>query len=277
MKVAGKRLQMRRLLYKVLKPFSNNARFQIILEDAVATLQLLMSISSDAGVKTSGESAILRRLREYRRDPFLIFDVVANKGQFLMMLAEWMNGIAYNAHAFEPSKDAFSDLSKYQAANVVVNNFGLGKEAGEYDLFYDKPGSGLASLTNRELSYLGIEFLHSEKVRVETMDNYCRMNNVARIDLLKIDVEGHELDVLIGASGMFAQNRIKMASFEFGGCNISTRTFFYDFFRFFKTKEMDIYRITPNGYLHPLFQYKEFYEQFRTTNFLAVKSELPLS
>ncbi|MBU1864122.1 MAG: FkbM family methyltransferase, partial [Candidatus Omnitrophica bacterium] len=114
-----------------------------------------------------------------------------------------------------------------------------------------------------------INFSQSEKVSIDTIDNYCSENNIQQIDLLKIDVEGHELDVLTGAEKMFKSCSIRIVSFEFGGCNIDTRTFMKDFFDFFTKKNMKIYRITPSGFLCPLPAYNELNEQFRTTNFIA--------
>ena len=70
---------------------------------------------------------------------------------------------------------------------------------------------------------------------------------------------------------MFLNNSIDMVTFEFGGCNIDTRTFFQEFWYFFTKNDMDIYRITPSGYLYKLEQYKEIIEQYRTTNFIAIK------
>jgi len=89
--------------------------------------------------------------------------------------------------------------------------------------------------------------------------------------LLKIDVEGHELDVLTGALEMLKNHRIRMVSFEFGGCNIDTRTFFQDYWKFFaQFHGFEFYRITPSGYLTRVWKYREIYEQFRTTNFLVI-------
>jgi hypothetical protein len=51
---------------------------------------------------------------------------------------------------------------------------------------------------------------------------------------------------------MFEKRAVGMATFEFGGCNIDTTDFYKDFFYFFKENCMDVYRITPTGYLHPL-------------------------
>ena len=37
------------------------------------------------------------------------------------------------------------------------------------------------------------------KVKTNTLDNFCKIKKIKRVDLLKIDVEGSELDVLRGA------------------------------------------------------------------------------
>jgi hypothetical protein len=109
----------------------------------------------------------------------------------------------------------------------------------------------------------------SERVRIITLDSYCGEHQIEHIDLLKLDVEGHELDVLNGATHMFSKAAISMVQFEFGGCNIDTRTFLKDFFYFFSERGMRIARITPSGYLHEIDSYREVQEQFGTSNFLC--------
>jgi hypothetical protein len=87
-----------------------------------------------------------------------------------------------------------------------------------------------------------------------------------------MDIEGHELDALSGAKRMFDNKSIDIVAFEFGGCNIDTRTFFQDFWYFFSGINMRIYRVTPSGYLYRIDSYKEIQEQFRTTNFVAMSN-----
>jgi len=53
------------------------------------------------------------------------------------------------------------------------------------------------------------------------------------IDFLKVDVEGHELEVFKGATGMLSQSRIGHIQFEYGGCNIDARVLLKDLFDFF--------------------------------------------
>ena len=85
-----------------------------------------------------------------------------------------------------------------------------------------------------------------------------------------MDVEGHELDVLRGAARHLDDRKIGAILFEFGGCNIDTRSYLRDYFNFFKKYGPNrMFRITPSGYLSPLDSYREIDEQFRTTNFLV--------
>ncbi len=234
-----------------------------------------MGIGSGTGVDTSGEDAAPRLVRRRFAGPYCIFDVGANQGQYLRLLTSHFPASDVEIHCFEPSSQTFQLLAssvdpKYRES-VKLNNRALGKEPGELSLFYDAPGSGLASLTKRRLDHHGIKYDQSEVVKVDTLDNYCREHAIEHIHLLKLDVEGHELDVLAGARTMFSKRAIDSVAFEFGGCNIDTRTFVQDFFYFFRDHQMTLYRISPSGFLYPMPDYRESYEQFRTTNFVAIK------
>jgi len=92
---------------------------------------------------------------------------------------------------------------------------------------------------------------------------------IARIDLLKIDVEGHELDVLRGSRRALERGIVKLIQFEFGGCNLDTRTTFQDFFYLFRDVGFQVGVVQPTGRLQWLANYDEMLEQYRTTNFVA--------
>ena len=231
-----------------------------------------MGIGSGSGVSSSGERAIFYVLEQKIKPPYCIFDIGSNKGQFLQLILESVSTSDFSVHCFEPGHEAFAILveSFKEDQRIKFNNIGLGKEKCEAVLHYDSAGSGLASLTKRKLDHFNIDFSKEEKVTINTIDNYCSENGIDHIHLLKIDIEGHELDALAGAKEMFTSNSIDIVTFEFGGANIDTRTFFQDFWYFFNEVNFKIFRITPSGYLHPLESYKEIYEQFRTTNFIAI-------
>jgi hypothetical protein len=95
--------------------------------------------------------------------------------------------------------------------------------------------------------------------------------NKGLIDIVKIDVEGHELSVLKGFGQAILHTKI--IQFEFGGCNIDTRTYFQDFWYFFKERNFSLYIITPLG-LSKIEKYIESLEFFSTTNYFAVNQSL---
>jgi hypothetical protein len=106
---------------------------------------------------------------------------------------------------------------------------------------------------------------------MRTLDEYCRENNVATVDLLKLDVEGHELAVLNGGRELLDRGAIDFIQFEFGGCNIDSRTYFRDFHSLLAPR-FHLYRILARG-LWPIDRYDESLEAFGTTNYLAIRSD----
>jgi len=45
-------------------------------------------------------------------------------------------------------------------------------------------------------------YFSKSKVQTDTLDNFCHTNKIGKIDILKIDVEGSELDVLMGSTNI---------------------------------------------------------------------------
>lgn len=262
-----------KFLKKLLATLTANPLGQSLLEKNVQISQFLMGIGSGAGMGTSGEQAIFKMVRKRCPAPYCIFDVGANQGQFLRLALDQLAGQDLAIHSFEPGAQTFAALvqSLPNSGDIKVNNVGIGEQAGRATLHYDTTGSGLASLTKRRLDHFNIAFEQSESVEITTVDAYCKANSISHIHLLKIDIEGHELDALKGAERMFSTQSIDVVTFEFGGCNIDTRTYFQDFWYFFQRRGFDLFRITPLGYLSPIVAYREMHEQFRTTNFLAVR------
>lgn len=246
---------------------------QPYLANCVKQANYQLGVGAGAGVFSSGESACIQLLTQASQEELCIFDVGANEGNYVEMLLLELGGRAAQIHCFEPSAAAFEVLEERLASvpTVILNHCGLGRSAGTFKLYSDRSGSTLASLTQRDLSHLGLDFTVAEDVSIQTLDAYCSHQAVTRVDLLKVDVEGHELDVFKGSSSMLRENRVRLVQFEFGGCNIDTRTFVRDYWSFFREYGMcGFFRLMPSGRLYEIAKYEEQLEQFQTTNFLVV-------
>jgi hypothetical protein len=125
----------------------------------------------------------------------------------------------------------------------------------------------MGSLARRHLAHRGIDFQPQESVRILCFGDYWRdVLGGRRLDIVKLDIEGFELAALRGFGA--ALQATSVLQFEFGGCNVDTRTFFRDFWFFFESFGFEIYRITPLG-LERLLRYRDSDECFTTTNYLA--------
>jgi len=281
-KKSNKARAIKLLIVKGLSFITGNSIAQRALENIVILAQYLMGIGSGGVVANSGEKIALtlaipkqsnhKFVIHSQKRPLCIFDIGANVGQFAGIAKVVLKDYSYSVHCFEPGGYAFNQLKSNMGGDnrFYLNNIAMGKDVGTSTLFYDEVGSGLASMTKRNLEHFGIDFGLSESILVDNVDSYCDRLQIDKIDLLKMDVEGHEMDVLRGAARLLDERRIDSILFEFGGCNIDTRSFLQDYFYFFKKYGNNrIFRVTPSGYLSSLDSYSEINEQFRTTNFLV--------
>src|SRR4030042_980012 len=200
-----------------------NKTGQRFLERIIRKAHLYMGVGSGETVSESGEAGVLQKIKTLKTPPYCIFDVGSNKGQYLDLVLSILADEDFHIHCFEPSLHVFGTLLDRAGRDprVTANNFGLGKQKGQFDLFFSVEDSG-GSLSRRQLDSFGISFSHSEKVAIDTVDNYCADHGVEDIHLLKADIEGPELDLLRGALRIFDKRAIGMATFGFGGCKMGT-------------------------------------------------------
>jgi FkbM family methyltransferase len=200
--------------------------------------------------------------------PRLAIDIGGNIGHYAAELRRRKPEL--EIHVFEPSAENIARLTaRFELDGLIkLVPCAVSDDVGSATLFSDKAGSGLGSLTKRRLDHFNIAFDVAETVNTIRFEDYWRDQLQSRqIDLAKIDVEGHELAVLKGFGN--ALNATAIFQFEFGGCNIDTRTYFQDFWYLFEQHQFALYRITPLG-AERVAQYRESDEFFSTTNYLAV-------
>jgi FkbM family methyltransferase len=230
-----------------------------------------MNYGNGGDFEKSGELSAAKYIRSKynHQEPLTIFDVGANRGFYSIKLAETLNSRSFTIHSFEPSARTYEALLENLASrpNIIPNNFGFGERKETLKLYTNNPLSGLASVYERKLDYIGIDMSAFEEISMRTIDDYCNEKNIDHIHFLKLDIEGHELKCLSGAENMLQQKKIDFIQFEFGGCNIDSRTYFQDFWYLLKDN-YNFYRIVKNG-LVPIKKYNERLEIFKNINYLV--------
>jgi hypothetical protein len=108
------------------------------------------------------------------------------------------------------------------------------------------------------------------KVSVIRLDDfYASKLKGKKIDLLKIDVEGYEMNVMKGAKKLIKSNKVKLIQFEFNIMNRHSRTFFLDFEALLS--DYDLYRLLPHGLLQITSDSLLHSEIFLYQNILAMR------
>ena len=142
--------------------------------------------------------------------PGVMIDVGAHLGSSLLPFAK----AGWSVLAFEPDQVNRKGLMERVAnyPDVHVSDNAVGKEAAAEVAFYRSDvSSGISSLTAFHESHQA-----SERVVVTTLDDVISTAGLTELDFLKIDVEGHEMDVLDGFDLGQVRPRAIMLEFEDG-------------------------------------------------------------
>lgn len=202
----------------------------------------------------------------------IILDVGANNGEY-SALAALRLGKSSVVHCFEPSihhEQNLRSLQDQHQGNIVYHRFGLSSNEGSMQLYKDTEGSGLASFYDRKIAHHRITFDQSEKVFATTLDHWFQVSGINRITFLKVDVEGHELEVFKGGAHVLSSGLVDALQFEFGGCNIDSKTYLRDFFSLLSTAYgFKIFRLAPGRRLVDMNRYSESLECFTWQNIVG--------
>ena len=144
------------------------------------------------------EESTTRFFHRIARPGWTVLDVGANAGYF-SLLANDLGGPSSSIHAFEPNPQLLQILEKSASGHRSIHVVPVA--CGE------RPGSGKLRLspdvTNTGLSTIRSDVIDGPvdivAVPIITLDQHCEHNGLAP-DLIKIDVEGYELSVLLGAA-----------------------------------------------------------------------------
>lgn len=153
------------------------------------------------------EKDLVRLLKLDNGNGLLILDVGANEGQSAAKYSALFPSATI--HCFEPGV-AYKMLVESFKSNVQVKpvQIAISDSVGSCQ-FHHGSDSLVSSILNPEaIERQGFE--STTVVATTTLDDYCKQNSISQIDLLKIDVQGAELRVLLGAKSLLQNQRISV-------------------------------------------------------------------
>lgn len=189
-------------------------------------------------MRTNGELFLQRRVLDLNlRKPnvqrrLVLLDVGANLGDWTAYALahidrHWGSDCPVSIIAFEPDPAAAEHLRhRFQARREVrIEQIALSSRSGTAAFFRTGSARGTNSLypaSNEPLDILSI--------RTEAVSSYCANRGIDRIDLMKVDAEGHDCEVILGAKELLQTERITLLQFEYNHRWIFARRFLKDVF-----------------------------------------------
>jgi FkbM family methyltransferase len=175
-------------------------------------LRITKLSKEEYGVSLEFDLKKLLRLLQARNSPIIIFDVGANVGQTISKLKKICP--QSQIHAFEPSPECFSDLllntSSY--SGIVYNNIGLGADVKTVQ-FYENELNDISSFLEPTNELWG-KTKSINQLKIMTLNEYVTNNKISRVNFLKIDTQGYELEVLKGAENQLKAGKIDVIQLE---------------------------------------------------------------
>ena len=146
-------------------------------------------------------------------DDIIIFDVGSHIGDTIKKYKSVFP--ESKIFAFEPTETSYEKLlNQFGNDNSInVSLLGLSNKA-EKKTFYLSESNNLNSFKKPNERAWGFEKKETTMVETNTLDNICSINNIKHIDILKLDVQGSEIDVLKGSKLFLSAGEISLIYVE---------------------------------------------------------------
>ena len=259
----------------MMKPQLKSPFWRRVVRNVGRQLFRFAENNDDERMERNGERWLLRELLVAHRfggagRPFVVVDAGVNRGDYsrcVLQLAREI-GVAVEIHAFEPAPACVAELRTAFAGEPAfrLTPSALSDRLGEATLYDGQSGSSLASLVPRAQ--------HSQanggsvSVPLLRLDDYLGTHRIARVDLLKLDVEGHEVAALRGLGERLRPETVDVIQFEYGGAALDAGTSLRDLYRLLEGRGYALAKLFPRAL--ELRNYRPWMDHFSYANYVAL-------
>ncbi|MDP3069245.1 MAG: FkbM family methyltransferase [Opitutaceae bacterium] len=258
-----------------MKPRERSPLWRRAVRLAARQLFRLAENNDDPRMERNGEAWLLRALLAAHRAagagrPFVAIDGGANRGDYsrAIFAAARAAGLAAEVHAFEPAPACVAALRSAFGAEKGFHlvPHALSDRAGEATLHDGREGSSQASLVPRAEHAGGSAAAIT--VPLARLDDYLGAQGITRVDLLKLDVEGHELAALRGLGDRLRPGEVDAIQFEYGGAALDAGTTLRDLYRLLEARGYVLAKLFPRALERR--SYRPWMEHYAYANYVAL-------
>jgi FkbM family methyltransferase len=215
----------------------------------------------------------LKFLRRFLRPEMTFIDIGAHQGLYSVLAGRVMEGQG-TIVAFEPTVRDRRRMALHLRLNGVrgvhLEPFAVSNKTGTATFYV--PTSRTETVASLRPPLLARTRLREVTIPTTTLDEYCAQRNITGIDIVKVDVEGAEMELMDGASRILQDER---PIWIVEAMDVVTRPWGYparDILRRLAAHEYSIFAFCETGHVIP-HQIEEDYPHRSDANYLAVPIE----
>jgi FkbM family methyltransferase len=169
-------------------------------------------------------------------------------------------------YAFEPATDSYAALSeKFKSSEIIsLNKLALSDQSGIRNFFICGTKVGINSLSETG-DAIGIEQIYSQR-----LDNFLAQRQIEQVVFVKSDAEGHDFNIICGATDMLEQGRVEIWQFEYNHRWLAEKRHLKDVFEFIADKPYRLGKLYNNG-IEIYDNWHPELERFFEANYVLIK------
>lgn len=169
-------------------------------------------------------------------------------------------------YAFEPSTDSYTSLSeRFKSSEIVsVEKLALSDKSGIRNFFIFGRMFGINSLTENS-AVIATEQIYSQK-----LDDFLAQQQIDKVVFVKSDAEGHDFNIICGASNLFKKGLVEAWQFEYNHRWLAERRQLKDVFEFIADKPYRLGKLHNNG-IEIYDNWHPELERFFEANYVLIK------
>ena len=180
------------------------------------------SVASSVLTNGTYEPALLAEIKSILKKGSTFIDGGANIG-FFSIIGSKLVGSKGTIVAFEPTpltlKYLNQNITINKVSNIIVSDKGLSSTEKVMSFLIKKNSEENSILKNESKKFQ----INEKKININTItiDKFCKKNNLKKVDLIKLDIEGQELEAIKGSKDVLLNNKNIKIIFELNIANNS--------------------------------------------------------